>query len=640
MNIAIFKLQRASKLFNVSCFFLLFHYTVAADFKPVEKLVFPYSDVDIELLKTQYCAEGFLQGTLVETMKGSVPIEQIEVGDYLLGIEGVQEAISVKKGKVDRYVRLLMSNGEYIHAAMHQNFYLADETWWPAAGLCPGRRLFNELYVVDNEFIHEPCNSYCLTTEHHAFFIYPEIRVHNFNSVIIGSLGSFIIGSVEVSNPIAMMLGIIVPLSVYATQYFRSKIVYNYEFSDADSKLTVEELCLQNSEVVQQARNYYDTKRRALNDLYQALIKVKNDVGACIRPNGNYTFDFSFGFLSQYKPASYNLSGMISLASEMKLSLANKEKLLQMRQAELDTLQQDIFDTHLILVLHITELIDQRDLAKLQLDDIAQQIYEEVCVWNANIDNIPIDIALAHYTTLFNWLEMFDNLEFKIKELKCVMNYYEKLKSHFFMTRTTNFIDIFYKQININQANLEHIANSRDAWWSNIKITEDFLRERNLLTHKCVDECKLAGKQYRAEKDKNSVLFAQKKKNDIKKQINKEFEEKKKGGGGGPEDPDDPDNKPSAIVGYFKNVFTHAFTGEKGHLIDTPTNRILILKMASNIKNFIIKDVHGNYWYAEILKDGRQLWAWAREGFIRDCGINDIARTVTKYGLCRDNVIK
>jgi len=623
-----------NKLFKLSYFIILLHQIIVGHQEPAEKMQYVSFDSDEKISESEYLGEGFLQGTLVETMKGYVLIEQIVVGDYLVGLEGVQEVLSVHKGKVDRYVRLLMSNGEYVYAAMHQNFYLNDETLFPAAGLCPGSRLLNELYIVDNEFIHEPCNSYCLTTEHHAFFIYPETLVHNFNPVVIGVLGSYVIGTVEISNVVNVMLGAIVPLSWYVTEYFRSKIVYNYEFSEEDSKLTIEQLCLQNSNVVQQARSYFDTKRRLLNNLHQDLIKVKNDVSAFVRPNYNYTFDFSFGLLSQYKPALYNLLGMIPLVSEMALSLANKEKLMKARQVELDKLQQDIFDTHLTLVLHITELIDRRDLARQQLCDVCDSVNTDVHLWNENLYNIPVDIALAHYKTQFLWKEMFDNLEWKIKELKYVMSYYEKLKNHFFMTKTTNFIDVFNKQTSINKANLEQIESRNATWWSNMYNIEKFLTRHNLLTEQLVKQYQFTAQQYRAEKDKNSIVFAQKKQDDIKDQIKKESEEEKKGGGGGGPEKDPKD--PPEILGYFKNVFTHAFTGKKGHLTDIPTNRILILNMARDINNFLIKDEFGNYWYAKILDNGEQLWAWARNGLIKDCGINEIPRVVTRYGLCKD----
>jgi len=439
-------IQKISKFFKMSCFIIVLHQIIVGNQEQLPKMQYGDFDFDQIIPKNEYVGDGFLQGTLVETMKGCVPIEQIAVGDYLVGLEGVQQVLSVKKGKVDRCVRLLMSNEECVYAAMHQDFYLDNKNLYPAAGLCPGYRLLNGLYIVDNEFIHEPCNCYSLTTEHHAYFIYPETLVHNFNLVIVGALGSYVIGTVEVANVVNVMLGAIASLSCYASQYFRSKIVYNYEFNEEDSKLTIEQLCLQNSDVLQQTRNYFDTKRRLLNNLHQDLIKVKNDVSVFVRPNNLHSFDFSFGLLSQYKPASYNLLGLIPLASEMALSLVDKEKLMKLRQAELDKLQQDIFDTHLTLAFHIMELVNRRDQAIQYLWEVYEEVGQKSGDWNFDLKNISVNTALTLYEIHFYWKEMLDNLEIKTNELECVITYYEKLKNHFFMTKTTNLINVFIQQ--------------------------------------------------------------------------------------------------------------------------------------------------------------------------------------------------
>lgn len=623
-------IQKISKFFKMSCFIIVLHQIIVGNQEQFPKMLYADFDSDEIIPKNEYVGDGFLQGTLVETMKGCVPIEQIAVGDYLVDLEGVQEVLSVKKGKVDRYVRLLISNGECVCAAMHQDFYLDNKNLHPAAGLCPGYRLLNGLYIVDNEFIHEPCNCYSLTTEHHAYFIYPETLVHNFNPVIVGALGSYVIGTVEVANVVNIMLGAIASLSCYASQYFRSKIVYNYEFNEEDSKLTIEQLCLQNSDVLQQTRNYFDTKRRLLNNLHQDLIKVKSDVSVFVRPNNLHSFDFSFGLLSQYKPAPYNLLGLIPLASEMALSLADKEKIMKMRQADLDKLQQDIFDTHLTLVLHITELIDRKNIAQQQLNDIYDQIVKIVKLRNQNIYNGPTDLLFTDYQTHFIWKEMLDNLALKTNELQFVMSYYERLKSHFFMTKTTNFINIFNQQRTINKNNLESIEKNSATWWSNMCIIEDCLKQRNLLTKKLVDQYQFAAQQYRAERDSNPIIFAQKRIDDIKKQFNKESEDKKKGGGGGPEQ--DPDNEPSGVLGYFTAAIAHIFREKEGHLIDTPEHRKLLLDMALKAKNYagetIVKQTGTiKLWYGKILPDGRQLWVWVKDGLIRDGGINKIPRS-------------
>jgi hypothetical protein len=193
-------------------------------------------------------------------------------------------------------------------------------------------------------------------------------------------------------------------------------------------------------------------------------------------------------------------------------------------------------------------------------------------------------------------------------------------------------------QKKINKDYLDCFEKNKATWLSNMHNIERFLSANNVSSDVLMYQYRLAVKEQKTNKDKGVVNLAQKKNDNVKKQVKEKLDSDKKGGGGGPEK--DPDKKPKKIVvGYYKNVFTHAFTGEKGHLIDSLINRKLILDMASNVKNFLIEDVFGNDWYGEILKDGRQLWASARDGLIKDCGINDIPRAVTEYGLCKKPLI-
>ncbi len=109
-------------LFRLSFFIILFHQAIFCDQDIQEKMLCPIFDSDVQIVENKYVGEGFLQGTLVKTIDGYVTIEQIEVGDVLVGLEGVQEVLSVKKGKVNRYVRLLI-DGKYVCAAQRLYFY-------------------------------------------------------------------------------------------------------------------------------------------------------------------------------------------------------------------------------------------------------------------------------------------------------------------------------------------------------------------------------------------------------------------------------------------------------------------------------------------------------------------------------------
>ena len=47
-----------------------------------------------------------------------------------------------------------------------------------------------------------------------------------------------------------------------------------------------------------------------------------------------------------------------------------------------------------------------------------------------------------------------------------------------------------------------------------------------------------------------------------------------------------------------------------------------MLETASNPKNYLGIDNHGNHWHAQILSDGTQAWTSSRSGEIRNGGIN------------------
>ncbi|OKH42766.1 hypothetical protein NIES2130_39550 [Scytonema sp. HK-05] len=64
------------------------------------------------------------------------------------------------------------------------------------------------------------------------------------------------------------------------------------------------------------------------------------------------------------------------------------------------------------------------------------------------------------------------------------------------------------------------------------------------------------------------------------------------------------------------------FTEKDGHLPDTPENRDLLVKVASDGKNYLGKDKYGNDLYGKINPDGSQTWAQVRDGVIQNGGKN------------------
>jgi hypothetical protein len=85
-----------------------------------------------------------------------------------------------------------------------------------------------------------------------------------------------------------------------------------------------------------------------------------------------------------------------------------------------------------------------------------------------------------------------------------------------------------------------------------------------------------------------------------------------------------------------EGILGHIFRNEEGHLPRTPENYKLIRDLVRNAKNYLGPDMRGNHWWGKILENGKQLWAQAYKGIVRNGGLNDTPRPYNpKTGLSK-----
>jgi hypothetical protein len=76
-------------------------------------------------------------------------------------------------------------------------------------------------------------------------------------------------------------------------------------------------------------------------------------------------------------------------------------------------------------------------------------------------------------------------------------------------------------------------------------------------------------------------------------------------------------------VEFLEYKLPHILADRPGHLPDTPTNRQLLLDVASDPRNyFACSDARGSIWCEKILEDGSQVWVQIYNGYIRNAGLN------------------
>lgn len=511
-----------SKLFKFSILLIFLTSLVCCDQQNLCKFPIDSLSSHLEISLQQKDSEGFLAGTLIRTIDGYVPVELLVVGDFLNGIDYDREIdfscknqiIYIKKNYLTQYVQLQIDS-ELINVALNQRFYLLDKSLKAACDLEIGDTLSASSYICAKRIINEPCVSYCIGVQQHSFLVYPNIGVHNFDVATISASGTLVLGFIEVLNPIALLVGIMVPLSLYAIQQFRCQAVLLSKLDEQDDALSESQIALKNREVLFQTRNYYEAKRKELLGIYQDLIKIKNDLVVFIKPNQLNALHFSNGFLQQIQPLLFNFAVLPNISYEVQLSLSDKEKLIKIRDDELEGLQQAILDLHLVLAFHVNEIIERRDQAQRDLDIVIELVNNSIDCWNRNLCNMPYDVAIHEYEIHFVWKEMLDYFESKINEVEWILIYYEKLKNHFFVSQTTTLLNVLDKQVKINDAHFERIKSHRIILLSNMLNHESFLRQHGFLSQQLINQCKIVAQKYRENKDNSNNVLADAKKKQI-----------------------------------------------------------------------------------------------------------------------------
>ena len=65
----------------------------------------------------------------------------------------------------------------------------------------------------------------------------------------------------------------------------------------------------------------------------------------------------------------------------------------------------------------------------------------------------------------------------------------------------------------------------------------------------------------------------------------------------------------------------HIMADRKGHLVDTPANRMILETISDDERNYVFTNRVGNRVYAKVV-DGNEYWVYARDGIIQNGGVN------------------
>ena len=483
--------------------------------------------------------EGYEKGTLIKTVFDYIPIEYLQIGQLIAGRDGQQEIINIRRVRKQGVVY------------------------------------------------------YGLTTQEHGFYIYPNEYVHNMDFACITAAGGIGFGTIEILNPVTALFGVLIPLTIYAVDCYKKQ---HHEKNNNLKEV------LQDVEVVKQTRSYYETNRKNLMELHQELLQFKNNLQFFLQSKNKGTLSYSLSCLSLYNYKPYQISLLPSLSIEQGYSIADKEKLLLLRDQELEKLKADVFDIEMALGFHINELIDRSNFVYDELELHMDVMNNYAQLWNDNICNLWCDLVVESYEKSFIQENLLNNFEMKNQELSIVINFYNKFNNKS-LQKTSNLYQILQNQESINQLRLENF----EKWKKNIdcwrELDENYLREYGILTFELIQLFRKNAQKVIIEKENLALAQAANKKESMKEIQQRLLKDAQIAAAGGAPDPDDEDE----IKNFLKNLVEKS-TKEALH------KRFGKFYKDSNTKLWWSKDTGGRHAHSgphyKVFKEGAKGLDW------------------------------
>src|SRR3990167_10775930 len=138
-------------------------------------------------------SEGFVGDTLVKIVGGYKQIQDLKIGEEVLGYDQfykksrIQKVTKIIKTESDKFCRII-ANNKIISAHLNQKFYIkARDIWSKSSELELGLNLgfFDLARICEIQITDKEREFYQITTEpNHNFFIESDILVHNFVVVL------------------------------------------------------------------------------------------------------------------------------------------------------------------------------------------------------------------------------------------------------------------------------------------------------------------------------------------------------------------------------------------------------------------------------------------------------------------------
>lgn len=310
----------------------------------------------IQILDTKTAqTEGLVGSTLVKVIDGYAAIVTLQNNDVIAGTSNeLTQQIILNQSTPVSYVfeiQLATTNGLYfiqsIFAAPKQQFYDTLLQKWVCAEDLTSNNHIGHQQVISCRKVQKITWVYQLTTQQHVFTIESDaILVHNAN-ISATNMQPLIFGACSCAHPVVAAIGRTISLAKLAMSIYEM-------YQDVQSRAQGLLSAMQEEEVVVTTRSYYETRRKELLKLLEQYQALKQSVIAL--SNKSTAINLLFSTISI---AQVSQSLLPSLQSELTYGPADKQKLLQLREKELTSIETEINSLQITLMLHLQDHSDR-----------------------------------------------------------------------------------------------------------------------------------------------------------------------------------------------------------------------------------------------------------------------------------------
>ena len=419
--------------------------------------------------------EGFIADTKVKTLDGFTSIENLKIGDKIIGYDLLGNrnnkiVLGISTELISQYLKISTEH-EVIYVAPNQKFYLFQEDQWIYAKHI---KLNDELSlnqagyssVKNIEIIEDTTCMYTITVDDYVFFITSDyIMVHNAHLALTNTLAFLHIGRIAIKHAVLEIFGTAALLgNAYANRYKELPLENNSAHTLAKSTVIAE-------------RMQHEKSVSNLRGLRDDFIKIKNCLEYMVKLSCPPEISFTHIFLNPiiFKDIS-NLHVIVSPEQELTYNNEQKDHIKSLREIELKHLEEQISDIQIALAFHFDELINARNKSLDEYNALLPAISRSIKEWNSNKHRMNDGIALAQYEHIHLKAEdIFKNIEHKNQELKAAIEFYKNNKNGILLKKTTNLLELIAKEEKSISTTEQLIDKERGLNFNNQKIVESYL---------------------------------------------------------------------------------------------------------------------------------------------------------------------